>query len=86
MTFFGLLIFICIGALLLIILVPLFFIRLITGRGTGFVRRDSSNGYVHRPRGKKEGEVSVHGDQASSEDKIIDDNVGEYVDFEEIKD
>ncbi len=86
MTFFGLLIFICLGALLLIIMVPLFLIRLIAGRGYGFVRKDRPDSYVHRPRGKKEGEVSVQSEQVSNEDKIIDDNIGEYVDFEEIKD
>ncbi len=88
MTFFSLLIFIGLGALLLILLVPIFFIRLLTGRGAGYVHRNGagSNGYVHRPRGKREGEVSIQGDQASNEDKIIDDKIGEYVDFEEVKD
>ncbi len=84
MIFFNLLIFIIVGVLLLIILVPLFFIRLISGRGRGFVGRDYSGQGGYRPRGKKEGEVSVQGEEPAAEDKIIGDNIGEYVDFEEV--
>ncbi len=85
MVFFNLLIFIFLGVLLLIILVPLFFVRFLTGRARGFKNNPSDNGYVHRPRGKKEGEVSIHGEDSSSEEKIVSDDIGEYVDFEEVK-
>ncbi len=84
MVFFNLLIFIFLGVLLLIILVPLFFIRLLSGRGRGFRGATPDNGYVYRPRGKKEGEVSVQGEDPSSEEKIVSDDIGEYVDFEEV--
>ncbi|HIR72918.1 MAG TPA: hypothetical protein IAB96_05215 [Candidatus Coprenecus pullicola] len=37
-------------------------------------------------RNRKEGEVSVSGKDAGAGEKIVGDNIGEYVDYEEVDD
>lgn len=78
MTFINILLLIIFGALLVMVAVPVFIVRLIRGNLRG--RHD-----FWRSR-NKEGEVSVSGKDASAEDKIIGDNVGEYVEYEEVED
>lgn len=76
MAFINILLLIIFGALLVIVTVPVFVVRLIRGN------------HGNRPdfrRSKREGEVSVSGKDASTEDKIIGDNVGEYVEYEEVE-
>lgn len=77
MTFVNILLLLIFGALLIIVAVPVFILRLIRGNmqnRSGF-RRD-----------RREGEVSVSGKDANAGDKIIGDNVGEYVEYEEVDD
>ena len=65
------------GAVLLVLALPLYVLRRIRGtsqRWQGF-RRD-----------RKEGEVSVSGKDAGADEKIVGDNIGEYVDYEEVED
>jgi hypothetical protein len=65
------------GALLFIIALPLYILRRMKGtaqRWQGF----------HKVR--KEGEVSVSGKDAGAGEKIVGDNIGEYVDYEEVED
>ena len=64
-------------ALLLVLALPLYVLRRMRGtsqRWQGF-RRD-----------RKEGEVSVSGKDAGADEKIVGDNIGEYVDYEEVED
>lgn len=72
-----LLMFVFCGVLLLLLL-PLFLLRRFRAPFRDFARRG-------RP-GKKEGEVSVSGRDANAGEKIIGDNIGEYVDYEEVED
>ena len=65
------------GAVLLVLALPLYVLRRMRGtsqRWQGF-RRD-----------RKEGEVSVSGKDAGADEKIVGDNIGEYVDYEEVED
>lgn len=63
-----------IGALVLVIALPLLFLIIIHGRIRNFGRR----------RENREGEVTVSGQDAAAGEKIFGDHVGEYVDFEEV--
>lgn len=65
------------GALLFVIALPLYILRRMRGtsqRWQGF----------HKNR--KEGEVSVSGKDAGAGEKRVGDNIGEYVDYEEVDD
>lgn len=77
MAIINILLFLIIGAALFVIALPLMILRRLRGNAGRWrgVRKD-----------KKEGEVSISGMDAGSEEKIVGDNVGEYVDFEEVKD
>lgn len=64
-----------IGALVLIIALPLLFLNTLRGRIRNMrVRKE-----------KNEGEVTVSGQDATAGEKIIGDHVGEYVDYEEVE-
>ena len=65
-----------IGALVLIVALPLLFLKVLHGR----IRN------IGRHRENREGEVTVSGQDATAGEKIIGDHVGEYVDFEEVDD
>jgi hypothetical protein len=78
-----------IGALVLIIALPLLFLRALRGRfrnpadpARGADRRFSG----FRSRSSREGEVTVSGQDATAGEKIIGDHIGEYVDYEEVDD
>ena len=65
------------GALFFVIALPLYILRRMRGtsqRWQGF----------HKNR--KEGEVSVSGKDAGAGETIVGDNIGEYVDYEEVDD
>lgn len=78
MALINIIMMILVGILLLIVAIPLSIMR--------SMRRFGSGSAPGRRRGRKEGEVSVSGQNASDEDKIVGDNIGEYVDYEEVKD
>lgn len=83
MAILNFLIFLIMAAVLLVIAVPLLILK-------GFRRRTSApSGERGWRRGwvdpqKREGDVTVSGSVPSSEDKIVGDSIGEYVDFEEV--
>ncbi len=73
---FNILIFIILGGLLMIIALPLLLLRAFRSRvGRHYTRRQN-----------REGEVTVSGQDAAAGEKIIGDNIGEYVDYEEVDD
>ena len=75
MALINIILLIVFGAVLLVLALPLYVLRRIRGtsqRWQGF-RRD-----------RKEGEVSVSGKDAGADEKIVGDNIGEYVDYEEV--
>mgnify|MGYP003194549726 CR=1 FL=1 len=74
---FNIFLFIIFGALLLIIGVPLLLYRLLKGS------RPFSG--VRSRRGRREGEVTVSGKDATAGEKIVGDHIGEYVDYEEVE-
>ncbi len=77
MALINIILLIVFGAVLLVLALPLYVLRRIRGtsqRWQGF-RRD-----------RKEGEVSVSGKDAGADEKIVGDNIGEYVDYEEVED
>ncbi len=77
MALINIILLIVFGAVLLVLALPLYVLRRMRGtsqRWQGF-RRD-----------KKEGEVSVSGKDAGADEKIVGDNIGEYVDYEEVED
>ena len=77
MAFINILLLVIFGALFFVIALPL----LVISRLRGNMRhRQGTRRYG------REGEVSVSGGDASAGDKIVGDNVGEYVDFEEVED
>lgn len=76
------------GALLLILAIPIFLVRLLRGRPrTGDFRgtRNPFQGFTPR-RDKSEGEVTVSGQDAMAGEKLVDRNIGEYVEYEEVED
>lgn len=84
MAILNTLIFIVVGALLLLLAVPMLLVRLFRGGG---VRNGEEHGWKRgwvNPK-KREGDVTVSGDKPSDEDKIVGDNIGEYVDYEEVE-
>lgn len=77
MALINIILLIVFGAVLLLLALPLYVLRRMRGtsqRWQGF-RRD-----------RKEGEVSVSGKDAGADEKIVGDNIGEYVDYEEVED
>ncbi len=77
MALINIILLIVFGAVLLVLALPLYVLRRMRGtsqRWQGF-RRD-----------RKEGEVSVSGKDAGADEKIVGDNIGEYVDYEEVED
>ncbi len=64
-----------IGALVLIVALPLLFLKALHRR----FRNPAA------PSGR-EGEVTVSGSDATAGEKVIGDNIGEYVDYEEVDD
>ena len=77
MALINIILLIVFGAVLLLLALPLYVLRRMRGtsqRWQGF-RRD-----------RKEGEVSVSGKDAGADEKIVGDNIGEYVDYKEVED
>lgn len=63
----------------MIIALPLIFLRILHGR---FGRTAG----FRRHRDSREGEVTVSGEDVTAGEKIIGDNIGEYVEYEEVDD
>ncbi len=87
---FSILISFIVGALVLILALPLFFLRALRGRFRNPADPSESgrrpfSGFRSR-RDSREGEVTVSGQDSSSGEKIFGDHIGEYVDYEEVED
>lgn len=80
---FNILVFLIMAAVFLVIAVPLLILKGIRNRCT----TSGENGKWKRgwvdPK-KRVGDVTVSGTKPSSEDKIVGDNIGEYVEYEEV--
>lgn len=78
------------GVLVLIVALPLLFLKILHRRfgnpsgGAGNGGRTFSG--FRRRRDSREGEVTVSGEDVTAGEKIIGDNIGEYVEYEEVDD
>lgn len=84
MAIFNIIIFLVIAAVMLLLAVPMFLFKLFRG---GNARNGDGQGWRKgwvNPK-KREGDVTVSGAEPSSEEKIVGDNIGEYVDYEEVE-
>lgn len=81
MSLLGLLLF---AVIFFLILEPLVIIRFVGGLFGG---RSKGNGYSNpaQPSGRREGDVYVSDNTPDQQEKIIDDTVGQYVDYEEVE-
>lgn len=79
-----------IGALVLIIALPLLFLRALRGRFRNPADPTRSGGQpfsgFRSSRNSRDGEVTVSGQDATAGEKIFGDHIGEYVDYEEVDD
>ncbi len=81
MSLLGLLLF---TAIFIFILVPLVIIRIIGGLFGGRSRRGGYSAPENHS-GKREGDVFVSDNTPDQQEKIIDDSIGQYVDYEEVE-
>lgn len=77
MAIINIILLIIFGALFFVIALPLYILRRMRG---------TSQRWQGFHKNKREGEVSVSGKDAGAGEKIVGDNIGEYVDYEEVDD
>ncbi|HIZ86281.1 MAG TPA: DUF4834 family protein [Candidatus Coprenecus stercoravium] len=81
MAFISTLLLIVVCGILFLLMLPMMLLRRFRGGGA------SAHGSGRRNWNQaREGEVSVSGKDAAAGEKIVGDNVGEYVDYEEVDD